>query len=353
MLTETELKLQLSAESLAAIPAHPLVQARLDGDWQRLELFNQYYDSADLALDRAGFALRLRRDGDCLIQTLKARGNSLAGLSVRHEWDWYLDSPALSLPALQEPGLPEVLHTLDLNALQPLFRTDFVRRRARLCWEHEGEPVALELALDEGEVVSRDRRSPIRELELELREGPEAALREFAVMLAEDVTLLPCDSAKAERGYRLLDPSRRAALPALPQATQPPELLLPELIHWLLAKALSEAESLSSGRHDAMPALGHTVHGLESALTLLGQLRPHALPRLLMPVLARVRHELNAAASAQAARAVLEGSPRWGWLVLTLAQTLAGPAVATLLPALGAEQQATLQQLYREMAHDD
>lgn len=252
MLTETELKLQLPAATLAAIPDHPLVQARLQGGWQRLELFNQYYDTPELALDRAGFALRLRRDGDCIIQTLKGRGSSRAGLSVRQEWDWYLAQAELSLEHLREPGLPRVLADLDLSTLQPLFRTDFQRQKGCLCWHYRGEPVELELALDVGEAVSPARRSPIRELELELRQGPEAAVREFALQLAQDLAMLPCDSAKAERGYRLLDPARRTPLPPLPAAQQGAQQLLPALLHCQLAAVLSHGERLLNGCQDAL-----------------------------------------------------------------------------------------------------
>ncbi|WP_215201240.1 CYTH domain-containing protein, partial [Escherichia coli] len=50
--------------------------------------YNQYYDTPGRELARAKVALRMRRDGEQYIQTLKSRGQSVAGLSERNEWDW-------------------------------------------------------------------------------------------------------------------------------------------------------------------------------------------------------------------------------------------------------------------------
>lgn len=350
MLTETELKLQLPAATLAAIPDHPLVQARLQGGWQRLELFNQYYDTPELALDRAGFALRLRRDGDCIIQTLKGRGSSRAGLSVRQEWDWYLAQAELSLEHLREPGLPRVLADLDLSTLQPLFRTDFQRQKGCLCWHYRGEPVELELALDVGEAVSPARRSPIRELELELRQGPEAAVREFALQLAQDLAMLPCDSAKAERGYRLLDPARRTPLPPLPAAQQGAQQLLPALLHCQLAAVLSHGERLLNGCQDALAPMQAALSRLARGQRLQEQLAPDSAS--LSHTLEQLSAELAPDGCADGARQRLTEDPRWGWLALKLAQSPDAAGKGDSKPALTVEARSELEQLYEEVLHE-
>ncbi|WVM89720.1 CYTH domain-containing protein [Halopseudomonas pachastrellae] len=79
-------------------------------------------------------ALRLRRDGDTYIQTLKSRGQSVAGLSERNEWDWYLKTDALDPALLDDSCWPASLAELDKQQLQPLFTTDFERTRALLRW---------------------------------------------------------------------------------------------------------------------------------------------------------------------------------------------------------------------------
>ena len=108
---ETEIKLRASRETLAALRAHPLLSKRNKSGWQRHALANQYYDTAERDLAGARVALRLRRDGEQLIQTLKSRGQSVAGLSERNEWDWYLQQPELDL------GLLDDRYKLDINGM--------------------------------------------------------------------------------------------------------------------------------------------------------------------------------------------------------------------------------------------
>lgn len=86
--------------------AHPLLKKRNKSGWQTHELFNQYYDTANRDLAAARVALRLRRDGEQIIQTLKSRGQSVAGLSERNEWDWYLQKAKLDTGLLTDDCWP-------------------------------------------------------------------------------------------------------------------------------------------------------------------------------------------------------------------------------------------------------
>jgi inorganic triphosphatase YgiF len=91
MVKETEIKLRVSRDTLAALREHPLLKKRNKSGWEQRELFNQYFDTPARDLALAKVALRLRRDGEEHIQTLKTRGQSVAGLSERNEWDWSLE----------------------------------------------------------------------------------------------------------------------------------------------------------------------------------------------------------------------------------------------------------------------
>lgn len=265
MLTETEIKLRLPDPLSVDPTALPLFTGRLSGGWQRVELLNQYFDTPELALDRAGYALRLRRDGDQIIQTFKGRGESLAGFSVRDEWDWYLDSDQLDLQLLAGLDLPEVLSPDTLSRLQPLFRTDFLRTKGTLNWTFDGRPVEVEVALDQGSAVAGERSSGICELELELRQGSPEALLAFALEVAEQLPMMPWDSAKAERGYRLLDPGRKPARPVLNTAVfdQPVGKALPVLGAYLLASAQYATELVTVGEPDAVESLDCSLRFLD------------------------------------------------------------------------------------------
>lgn len=205
---ETELKLRASPETLAALREHPLLKKRNKSGWQTRELLNQYFDTPERALAEARVALRLRRDGDTVIQTLKCRGTSVAGLSERNEHEWQLDKVKLDLKKLDDSCWPAQLANLDKKTIKPLFTTDFTREYAEIAWGRGKAKVVIEAALDQGFVIAGKRKEAICELELELREGEPAALLELAAELTTSVALMPCDISKAERGYRLLEPER-------------------------------------------------------------------------------------------------------------------------------------------------
>ncbi|HWV08316.1 MAG TPA: CYTH domain-containing protein, partial [Pseudomonas sp.] len=213
---ETEIKLRVSRDTLAALREHPLLKKRNKSGWEQRDLLNQYFDTPERDLAKAKVALRLRRDGDQVIQTLKSRGHSVAGLSERNEWDWYLTKAKLDPKKLDDSCWPASLAELDKKQLKPIFTTDFVRERAEIAWGRGKAKVVIEAALDLGKVIADGQQEEICELELELRQGEPDALLELASELAADLALMPCDISKAERGYRLFDAASYAVSLPLP-----------------------------------------------------------------------------------------------------------------------------------------
>lgn len=380
---ETEIKLRASRETLAALREHPLLKKRNKSGWQRVELFNQYYDTPARELAEAKVALRLRRDGEQLIQTLKSRGQSVAGLSERNEWDWYLSEPRLDLSTLDESCWPASLAELDKSSLQPLFSTDFVREKAEIAWGRGKAKVVIEAALDLGKVIAGEGEEEICELELELRQGEPQALLELAAELAADLALMPCDISKAERGYRLFDAgSYSLALPA-------PALLAEQTlddafaaIAWhLLGSSQRLAEQYRFNGHWRLLAdWVRQLVELRALLGSLGQAAPRASSRqlreLLDALLADWRPLVLAGQDDQAVReaaparfaAELEGT-RWGLLSLATSRWLmarewtlgrnargtrqgAAPLGNWLLHLLGEEAAALQLKRYQQQPED-
>lgn len=248
---ETELKLRASRETLAALREHPLLKKRNKSGWQTRELLNQYFDTPERDLSAARVALRLRRDGEVIIQTLKCRGQSVAGLSERNEHEWHLDKVKLDLKKLDATCWPEQLAELDKKTIKPLFTTDFTREYAEIAWGRGKAKVVIEAALDQGFVIAGKRKEEICELELELREGPPEALLELAAELAASLPLMPCDISKAERGYRLLDPdSYELGLPVTElQAEMPLDDAYAALAWQLLGSSQRLAEQYRHNGH--------------------------------------------------------------------------------------------------------
>ncbi len=276
---ETEIKLRASRATLLALREHPLLKKRNKSGWQQHELFNQYFDTPARDLAGAKVALRLRRDGEQIIQTLKSRGQSVAGLSERNEWDWYLDKAELDLSKLDDSCWPASLANLDRRTLQPVFSTDFMREKADLAWGRGKTKVAIEAALDLGKVCTGTQQEEICELELELREGEPAALLELAIELAADLPLMPCDISKAERGYRLFDAnSYSLSLPATElDAEQPLDDVFAALAWHLLGSSQRLAEQYRFNSHwKLLEQWLQQLTDLRALLASLGQAAPRA-----------------------------------------------------------------------------
>lgn len=207
MATESELKLSLDPTDPAAVQhlrQHPLLAAPPK---QRL-LHNTYFDTADLALKRRKVAVRERRiespDGkQKTLLTVKTVGKSHHGFSQRQEWEAPTLPGAFDFRSLvSDAVLADELCTL-APRLVPVFTTDF----ERLSWLVEIDGSRVEAALDRGEIRAhhhgQERRSPIFELELELKSGDLAAINILAAQLGTAVQLTPSDNSKAARGYAL------------------------------------------------------------------------------------------------------------------------------------------------------
>ena len=173
------------------------------GPAQRLR--STYYDTGDFRLRRRGFTLRIREDGERLVQTLKSDGPSPAGAVLRRkEWSQPVESPVPSLPVAPDPAIRGAVGPLKSAELAPAFSTDVMRRTAMVEVAAPDNGTALiELALDSGEIRARNRRDTVSELELELVKGPPSALYELAMTMHASAPLRIQTASKAKRGYVL------------------------------------------------------------------------------------------------------------------------------------------------------
>jgi inorganic triphosphatase YgiF len=141
--TEVELKFILSPDAERRLEKLPEFNPpRASGPTTR-RLVSTYFDTADCDLARNGLSLRVRRDGDKRIQTVKSRGVNGAA-SSRGEWEQPLESdePEIGLGS----GTP-IASALPYGAeLAPVAVSDIVRT-ARLI--HVGGS-CVEAALDVG-----------------------------------------------------------------------------------------------------------------------------------------------------------------------------------------------------------
>ncbi|MCU1718064.1 inorganic triphosphatase [Pseudomonas sp. 5P_3.1_Bac2] len=276
---ETEIKLRVSRETLTALRDHPLLKKRNKSGWEQRPLFNQYFDTPARDLAHAKVALRLRRDAEQVIQTLKSRGQSVAGLSERNEWDWYLSKAKLDLKKLDDSCWPQALAELDKKQLMAIFSTDFVREKAEIAWGRGKAKVVIEAALDLGKVIAGEGEEEICELELELRQGEPDALLELAAELAAELPLMPCDISKAERGYRLFDASSYSLHLPQPELTgeTPLDDAVAALAWYLLGSSQRLAEQYRfNGHWRLLVEWTESLAALRALLSSLGQAAPRA-----------------------------------------------------------------------------
>lgn len=358
MAKETEIKLRISPASLAKLPENPILAARCTTTWQTRELLNRYYDTDDFALANSQVALRIRRDGEQLIQTLKSKGSSVAGMSERNEWDWLLKSNRLVLGHLDEQCWPESLAALDKKQLKVVFSTDFTRQFAELRWLRDGVDTVVEVALDQGLVIAGEQQEAICEVELELREGHPIALLELALELAADVALMPCDISKAERGYRLFDEKSYSvtATSAELNAEMPLDEAFAAIAWQLLGNSQRLAEQYRfNGHWKLLEQWLQQLINLRALLASLGQAVPRSASRALREQLDALiedwRTQLLAGADDQSVR---EAAPaafvkelektRWGQFSLQMALWLQAKDWQHKRTARGARQGAAALQ---------
>ena len=94
MAEELEIKLTVAEPDLNRVALW--ASARSDARYEAEQaLFNRYYDTPDAVLNRQQAALRVRRLGTNYVQTLKTRGDFVAGAHRRQEWEWPLSSANL------------------------------------------------------------------------------------------------------------------------------------------------------------------------------------------------------------------------------------------------------------------
>lgn len=197
---EQELKFQLGSGAVEALTeTFPLDSAEIS------QLHAIYFDTPGHALRDGGFSLRVRREGETYIQTLKHRAGG--GLFERDEWETEVPGPDLDLSLLAGTPAEAVVGEVTLAAI---FTVEVTRRVHN--WTN-GE-TQIEVCFDTGVIVAGDSREPVGEMELERVAGPPETLFTLARELQTKAALTLSFESKAERGYRLAGHDGVAALKA-------------------------------------------------------------------------------------------------------------------------------------------
>ncbi|MET0365843.1 MAG: CHAD domain-containing protein [Sphingobium sp.] len=196
MVTEIELKLDLTTEAAAFLEASPL----LEGAMAKAKLHARYFDTPQQDLAAHGLTLRIRRSGNKRTQTVKGEGAPAAGLFDRSEWELPVsdDTPVMD----DRTPVPALLSDISA-ALAPAFDVKVERRT----WIVAEGGSSIELVIDRGAAQAGTREAPICEVELELKAGNTDALFAMARKLDAVAPVRLGVLTKSERGYLLLRPA--------------------------------------------------------------------------------------------------------------------------------------------------
>jgi triphosphatase len=218
---EAEIKLALDAASVAQIKKLPVLREHAASKPQEREHVDRYFDTADFHLWQHGFALRVRSVDGRHVQTLKGGGSTLAGLHQRTELEAEVatEQPDLDLFTRQlHEALPQLAKEQTKEEL-PALAEVFVNRSKRSSWMLALPDGAQgECALDIGELQHGDKSAPVRELELEIKQGDPAILYGLAQQVHAALPVRLENISKAERGYALAGAVAPQAVKATPVA---------------------------------------------------------------------------------------------------------------------------------------
>jgi triphosphatase len=268
--TEIELKFLVPRSARAGVVAALAHPSAATG---RTSLMALYLDTEDRRLARAGMAWRLRREGRRWVQTLKAeRSNALE--RFEHEVVRPDASPDPALHAGTPAGdrLIALLRKAKADGFEPSVRfRSLVRRttrriRTRGAW--------VEVAFDEGRLVSADASQPIREIEFELVSGSPVALIGLAERWRKRFGLIYDPRSKSLRGDRLAEgfehpPLRKANPPRYDDdatATEAFAAVLDECLAQITHNAIGLIEGAAEQRVEHVHQLRVGIRRLRSAL---------------------------------------------------------------------------------------
>ncbi|QRN84701.1 CYTH domain-containing protein [Clostridia bacterium] len=196
---DKEIELKLGIQDEQTMRALLSDDSILGNKARTIHLRATYYDTQDLLLANSRIGLRLRREDEDIVATLKYGGGVVDGLHTRIEINKKKDDFNLSLADFpKERGMLE--EVLGSKELVPLIETDIFRHVRQI----EYKDSVLECALDEGIVRANNRSVNIRELEVELIKGSIEALESFTKNELLDYHLVPEDLSKLARGIELV-----------------------------------------------------------------------------------------------------------------------------------------------------
>ena len=192
MSREIELKLEVDPDDLPLVRQDSLLAGAESSTNQQVTL---YYDTAETALKKHGFTLRVRSVGGKFIQTIKPMTDAV-GLLSRDEIENDVPSEKPDLTGLEAHPVHALVKS---HRLQPVIRSDV----ARTSWivDRRHGNASMQIDLDYGTITAGKHCEEFAEIEFELIDGPPSSLLVAARRLSDHAPVRLGVLTKAERGF--------------------------------------------------------------------------------------------------------------------------------------------------------
>jgi inorganic triphosphatase YgiF len=264
---EVELKLAVSANSIARLSRSPLLKGAASASRRPATLVSVYFDTAKLKLRKNGLSLRVRRINRRHVQTIKEETGESAALFARNEWEHDVSGERPDLDMARDTALEPLLSKKLRRGLRPVFET---RVRRRVYPIHRGQS-EVELTIDRGQIEAGRQSSPLCEVELELKQGEAAELFKLARELGEQVPVQVAVNSKADRGYALITREQPAAVKAAPVALTPDcsaETAFQAIARACLRQLIANEPAMQGGDPEAVHQMRVALRRMRAAISL-------------------------------------------------------------------------------------
>jgi triphosphatase len=276
---ETEIEIKFFFNSEFALKLYETINLHHVISTKKQLLQNVYFDTGKRTLRKMDMGLRVRNCDQKSVQTIKTAGRVIGGLHQRPEYNEPITGLRPDLARFKRKIWPADCDLKKLeDELLPIFRTDFTRQT----WLIEmPEDTLIEVAYDIGFIDTKQGKTEICEIELELLKGDEGQLFVLGEKIAELPQVRLGNVSKAQRGYMLADDmtfTAKALSPSpLTKAMTVEQALLINLQHGLQHTQYHEYCYLESFEDAALYQLLQGIKFLHQNLKLFKS----AVPQLL------------------------------------------------------------------------
>lgn len=288
------LELGISPEAITRLRRHPLIAALTQGRPRRAHDHAVYFDTADLALARAGIALCVRRVGRASVQSVAhvdgGASNALASA------DTVLPNDAPDLARIPDESLREaVARAVAGRPLVAAFEVD-LSRETRLLREDRNEIV---LAIDTGSVHTTGGDAPVATVALELKNGDPSYPAQLVLELLDAFPFRLAVRHPAVRARELLlgesARPRRAEPIEVPRDATLEDLLVAVVEACLVQIAGNEEAAILGADVEGVHQLRVGLRRLRSALSFFGPVLPQRQRTALRSEIGAMARELGPA----------------------------------------------------------